>query len=345
MNWLVTLLVGVSVAGSAFAESRQPQAIVSRKEPKRMPAAEIARKQQQAIVTKDPALAPSTAPKPVPAVQKAAIVSPPRKSSPSPGTKGFKGFGSMPPAKTSEGRKAERSEPKKLEPKKREVVRKVPVKKVPEKEVPNDLTPLPTEGTEVAAPPVQMEETSKTTRQKAVIKEAPPHSEGNWLAGVRMQLWQESIPVTRGPLESHFPAQFFGIGGELTGRRQVANTKRFFYHLGLQGAIGVAKASGNTNVFTDRLMNQPWIAGTVSPGFMIRGSNVTQIYLFAPLTYRLIFWKVKGSLKMGRENSFSGGLGLLAANRITPKFTFLAGLVHQGNWESSIWTLGFDFDF
>lgn len=194
----------------------------------------------------------------------------------------------------------------------------------------------------IEAPTLAPISNASTTLKNSSLMEPPPPIEATWWGGARLSFWQETIKAKRNGEKDTFPSQFFGISTVFTRREKIHQFPRWLLTFGLEGAIGVVNATGTSPDFNDKVLNQPWFSLGVIPGIIYRGTSVTDIYLGIPLTNRWTFWKVKEPLEMDRESSFSEGVSLLAASRLTPTMTFVAGFIHRSQWYATQWQVGFD---
>lgn len=192
-------------------------------------------------------------------------------------------------------------------------------------------------------PPPAFSDVGRSNRHKL---EPPPKSDATWWFGPRLLFWQESIKAERSGSKATFPSQFMGVTASASRRGKIGHSLRWLYSLGFEGSLGTVKASSSDPAFPDRLKNQPWVAAGVNPGLIYRGTAVTDIYLSVPVTLRKTFWTLEDkTLSLGREQSHSGGISVLTANRLTHSTTFVAGFVHQVQWKATEWLLGFDYHF
>ncbi|MGE0762225.1 MAG: hypothetical protein AB7N80_02990 [Bdellovibrionales bacterium] len=175
---------------------------------------------------------------------------------------------------------------------------------------------------------------------------APPPSEANWWFGPRLVFWQEKIPAKRTTNEADFYAQSVGLMMSAARRGKFGNSKRWYHSLGFEAAFGTVQASSLNIFFPDYLKDQPWFSAGLNPGIVYRGTAVTDIYLSIPAHFRKIMWSLKDpNFSIERESSFSAGLSLLSASRISHSTTIVAGFVHQYQWNATQWVFGFDYDF
>jgi hypothetical protein len=179
-----------------------------------------------------------------------------------------------------------------------------------------------------------------------LTKKPRTHGKSYYQWGVHILLSQEEVAATRAGVTEKLVTQFQGISMKLTKRIPTSHIRWQWSH-SADLAMGILHTRGAaTSVVPDTLRNQPWYAATLNPGFIYRTTSVSEIGMGIPLTYRMIRWSLNDpTLTMDKKSSFSYGVSAIYINRLTQNSSLEASFTHQINWNSTIWSLGWNHIF
>lgn len=157
------------------------------------------------------------------------------------------------------------------------------------------------------------------------------------------QMNQETINATSSGVGTSMLTQFHGFRVGL-GWHSPRRNLRWVRTYGVETSFGLAKGV-TAPPAADLLREQPWLSVGASAGYMYRTTSKSEIGFALPVQYRAIFWEILPSLSLEKEQSFSAGLSAMYVARFDLKHSVQATLTHQYMWESTIWSLSYQYDF
>jgi len=116
---------------------------------------------------------------------------------------------------------------------------------------------------------------------------------------------------------------------------------RYVTTYGLDFAFGTLSGRADDPI-EDEVKQQAWMSGAFVPGIEYRSSLQTSVGVVLPLTYRSISWKVKPPFSVEDKN-FSVGIGFHLIQQIFSRSSFILEIVRQHQWDSTVYSLGFQY--
>jgi hypothetical protein len=167
----------------------------------------------------------------------------------------------------------------------------------------------------------------------------------HWSLITQGLFWQENIEAKELGQKSTFFSQLMGVSFALTKTHPLSSRRWVPFYTG-QFSFGTLKASGKSAGHEDSFKNQPWYIAGAELGVSFRPSGNSEVRMLIPAQYRIVQWKSsRATLEMGQKTSYTTGIGIVSATKMSPNAIIVAGFTHLYQWQATLWHAGFEFIF